>query len=187
MIQALTLLTMALQLLVAANQSYVPVSIKLQVASVANLAIRVANRVLSEQNLQSISTSVGTVTPVKTTNESGDNNIITPSPLPDISSPIISPESLTITFVSDREFVPYGETFTLTWNSTGADYCGGGGGSDAEKLNWIGEPKPTAGTRQMRASEVKDFKISLYCRNSYATQDSWLIIKIREPNHPIFQ
>ena len=63
MIQALTLLTMALQLLVAANQPHVPVSIKLQAASVANLAIRVANKVLEEESVNSVSKSL----PVKIT------------------------------------------------------------------------------------------------------------------------
>lgn len=48
MIQALTLLTMALQLLIAANQPNVPNSIKQTAITVANTAIKVAQQVLKE-------------------------------------------------------------------------------------------------------------------------------------------
>jgi len=52
MLQAITLLTMALQLLVAASNPAIPESLKIQAISVANFAMEVANKaILEEKNL----------------------------------------------------------------------------------------------------------------------------------------
>ena len=58
MIQALSLLTMAIHLLIAVNNPAVPLSLKQQAISVANLAIQVSNQVLKE------STSVKSSPPI---------------------------------------------------------------------------------------------------------------------------
>lgn len=147
MLQALALLTMALQLLIAANNPVIPESLKQQAISIANFAIKVANESLKETSVASISSAATSPAPVTV--------VLPPAPPPapppsDSTSPpppppppqIIyvpvpvpvtppSPPVPTVTLSSDKFMTAEGiyivddGKFTLKWTSTNADSCTG--------------------------------------------------------------
>ena len=94
MVQALTLLIMALQLLTAVNHPNVPESLKQSAISTANFAIKVANEALKEGTVQSIATTpapVQIVTPPVLVEDTSPKfgSVVAPEPV--ISQPIIMP------------------------------------------------------------------------------------------------
>ena len=103
MIQALTLLTMALQLLIAVNNPNVPEPLKQQAISTANFAIQVANNVLKNSQ----NPSVSSVSDQQTVQEEKKPIILYPQ----------------VTLSSNKHSVASGEPFNLTWKTVNANYC----------------------------------------------------------------
>lgn len=105
MIQALTLLAMALNLLIAASNPNVPEALKAQAVSIAGFAIQVANTVLKESSVASVSSTTNTsilgavtpsLSPVPSTPSpsSPESQIIyVPVPMPIMPPPPPLPES----------------------------------------------------------------------------------------------
>lgn len=195
MVQALTLLTMALQLLITANNPIVPDSMKQQAISVAHFAIQAANNVLKESSVSSV--SLGIIAPVTVSPEP----IVLPPPESQIiyvpvPTPTILPIPTAILSVdkpitSSGIYIVDDGKFTFTWNSTNADKCMGRaedyeggyvGRGINDPLGWgWAEDKAVSGTQIITAKEVGDFKFWIKCENSSSVyQTEPLTMRIRQ-------
>ena len=194
MIQAFTLLAMALQLLIAVNQPHVPQSLKNTAISVANTAIEIANKAISEQNLNTISPTPSLISPP--TPSTIPTNTATNPVMPLLSSIATFPIVPTATLLTDEYHTPEGISIiddgliTFSWASTNADSCMGYGEDyasgyvsrgirDPKKWGWHGI-KSTSGKQIITAQESGDFRFWIECTNSVSSgQSDHLMVRVR--------
>jgi len=207
MLQALTLLTMAIQLLVAASNPVVPESLKQQAISIANFAIQVANTALKESTVASVSLGATSPTPVTVipppiSPPVSFDTSVSPPPLPPqiiyvpVPTPMPSPPIPTVTLSLDKYRTPEGiyivddGKLPFIWNSIHANKCVGGaedyasgyvsrGIRDPQKWGWFGD-KPASGIQTITAQETGEFRFWIDCSNPVSSKSEQITIRIRQ-------
>lgn len=185
MIQVFTLLTMALELLIAANQPNVPQSLKNTAASMANYAIETANKTIKEYEKPVIPPVVPHISespihvsiPVITPPVTNPIPIYTPEPKY-TPKPIFTEVPSSLTFSSNLSdngllFVEMGKPVTFSWSSSNATSCFGNVNpldSDSKKFEWYGTKHPY-GTQTIIPRSEGIFIFTFHCVNDNGTRD----------------